>query len=94
VRLLVSPHFRTNAGAAVHALCHALPRRWHQMSVMLSAAALRGPAARSACPRRRRCSIASPASRRLSAPKRRSSSYLSGDRTPHNDADAQGVRSA
>ncbi len=30
--------FRPNPARAVHAFCHALPGRWHQMSVMLSAA--------------------------------------------------------
>src|SRR5262249_43205826 len=30
--------FLPNPQAAVHAFCHALPGRWHQMSVMLSAA--------------------------------------------------------
>ena len=30
--------FAPNPAQAVHAFCHALPGRWHQMSVMLSAA--------------------------------------------------------
>src|SRR4029077_17820151 len=30
--------FRPNVGGTVHAFCHALPNRWHQMSVMLNAA--------------------------------------------------------
>ena len=31
--------FRPNAGRAVHAFCHAVPDTWHQMGVILSAAA-------------------------------------------------------
>ena len=31
--------FRPNAASAVHAFCHALPNTWHQMGVILSAAA-------------------------------------------------------
>ena len=30
--------FLPNPAQAMHAFCHALPARWHQMSVMLSAA--------------------------------------------------------
>ena len=38
--------FRPNPERAVHAFCHALPGRWHQMSVMLSAASALDWAAR------------------------------------------------
>ena len=93
VCLLVSERFRPNANAGVHAFCHALPDRWHQMSVMLSAAS----ALRWAC---RLLGIASEqdllhrvasldAAQRARAPL--FLPYLSGDRTPHNDAEAQGV---
>jgi xylulokinase len=34
----ISKSFRPNPASAMHAFCHALPGRWHQMSVMLSAA--------------------------------------------------------
>ena len=33
-----TPVFAPNASACIHAFCHALPQSWHQMSVMLSAA--------------------------------------------------------
>jgi xylulokinase len=93
VCLLVSERFSPNAGAGVHAFCHALPARWHQMSVMLSAAS----ALRWACAV---LGIGSEAellhrvaalgtTQRVRAPL--FLPYLSGDRTPHNDADAQGV---
>lgn len=38
VLFVVTDRLRANTGSAVHAFCHALPGRWHQMSVMLSAA--------------------------------------------------------
>ena len=94
VIFLCNDRFRPNPARAVHAFCHALPDTWHQMSVMLSAAsALRwvtqllgqpgGEAARSE-------QVA-----RLTATQRAQAPlflpYLSGERTPHNNANAQGV---
>jgi len=38
VIFVASSRFEPNPAQAVHAFCHALPGRWHQMSVMLSAA--------------------------------------------------------
>jgi xylulokinase len=38
VLFVVNDRFRPNPSSAVHAFCHALPQRWHQMCVMLSAA--------------------------------------------------------
>jgi xylulokinase len=38
VIFVVTDSFRPQPQSAVHAFCHALPARWHQMSVMLSAA--------------------------------------------------------
>ena len=38
VLFVADDRFRPNPQAAVHAFCHALPQRWHRMSVMLSAA--------------------------------------------------------
>jgi xylulokinase len=93
VCLLVGDRFHPNADVAVHAFCHALPGRWHQMSVMLSAAsALRwicnvlGQPSEAAL----LDSVASLSPLQRAAPPSR----LSGDRTPHNDADAQGRCSA
>lgn len=93
VCFLVGEGFQANPAAAVHAFCHALPERWHQMSVMLSATS----ALRWAC---NLLGIASEAellcrAASLEAPQRARAPlflpYLSGDRTPHNDARAQGV---
>ncbi|MDH6592998.1 xylulokinase [Variovorax sp. TBS-050B] len=85
--------FLPNPAQAMHAFCHALPGRWHQMSVMLSAAsavswackafgfadeaALLAAAASVAPEARARCPLFLP--------------YLSGERSPHNDPHAQGV---
>ena len=38
VLFVVTPDYQPNAASATHAFCHAVPGRWHQMSVMLSAA--------------------------------------------------------
>ena len=93
VVFLASDRFRPNPRAAVHAFCHALPRRWHQMSVMLSAAsALRWarqllglPSEAALLERVAAMSLAQRERAPLFLP------YLSGERTPHNDPLAQGV---
>ena len=93
VIFVASSRFEPNPAQAVHAFCHALPGRWHQMSVMLSAAsavswaarhlgfgdeaALLAAAARLDVDARERAPIFLP--------------YLSGERSPHNDENAQGV---
>jgi len=85
--------FLPNPALAMHAFCHALPGRWHQMSVMLSAAsavswaaktfrfadeaALLEAAASVPLAQREGCPLFLP--------------YLSGERSPHNNPNAQGV---
>ena len=86
-------HFAPRPEAAVHAFCHALPQRWHQMSVMLSAASAVAWAAR--------CfgfadepSLLAAAATLTPAQRGRAPlflPYLAGERSPHNDAQAQGV---
>ncbi len=77
--------FRPNPAGAVHAFCHCLPDRWHQMSVILSAAASLDWAARligcaGAPALLELAERAGPrAGPELFLP------YLSGERTPHND---------
>jgi xylulokinase len=91
VLFVVNDAFRPNPRRAAHAFCHCLPDTWHQMSVLLSAGgalewavAVTGstdlPAAVAAAQRR-----GIGASTPLFLP------YLSGERTPHNDAKARGV---
>jgi xylulokinase len=81
--------FRPNPARAVHAFCHCLPGMWHQMSVHLSAASCIDWAARligapGAADFFARAEVAGPASGpELFLP------YLSGERTPHNDAEVR-----
>ncbi|MDR6855043.1 xylulokinase [Variovorax guangxiensis] len=85
--------FEPRPKASVHAFCHALPGRWHQMSVMLSASSAVSWAARSFGLGNEAALLAAAAS--LGAEARQHAPlflpYLSGERSPHNDADAQGV---
>lgn len=90
VYFVVTDQFTANPAKAVHSFCHALPHRWHLMSVILSAAsavdwannalginnisALFGLVEQSAV-----------SSGAVFLP------YLSGERTPHNDPYAKGV---
>ncbi len=90
VLFVSNDRFSPNTEGAVHAFCHAVPNTWHQMGVILSAAAslewladvLEAPA---------------PALTRGLDPKPAQPSpvmflpYLSGERTPHNDAGARGA---
>ena len=92
VLFVVNDKFRPNPARAIHAFCHTLPQRWHQMSVMLSAASC----LRWFC---RLCSVDEKtlleevallddealANAPLFLP------YLSGERTPHNDPYALGM---
>ena len=93
VIFVVNDRFRPNPASAVHAFCHAVPNRWHQMSVMLSAAAClswvtRLVGAESEAALVARTETLDPAAQ-LAAPL--FLPYLSGERTPHNDTRARGV---
>jgi xylulokinase len=92
VLFVVTPKYQPNAASATHAFCHAVPDRWHQMSVMLSAASclqwvakLLGASSEAV--------LESQASN-LNAAQRNNAPlflpYLSGERTPHNDAVTRG----
>jgi xylulokinase len=91
VLFLANATYHPNPAGGVHTFCHALPGRWHQMSVILSAASCVDWAARL-------CGFADAGSflAKVEARDRPSRSelflpYLSGERTPHNDPDAKGV---
>ena len=92
VLFVVTPTYQPNAASATHAFCHAVPGRWHQMSVMLAAASalqwvaklLGAPDAGDVAAR----AAALGASDREAAPL--FLPYLSGERTPHNDAQVRG----
>ncbi|WP_394647399.1 xylulokinase [uncultured Sphingomonas sp.] len=81
---------RANPAAAVHAFCHCIPGMWHQMAVHLSAAVCVDWVARligapGAADVFARAEQAGPGNGpELFLP------YLSGERTPHNDAQVRG----
>lgn len=91
VYFVVSDGFLANPESAVHSFCHALPERWHLMSVMLSAAAcLDWAAALTGCadvP----ALLAEAEQARSDVPPLFFLPYLSGERTPHNNPQAKGV---
>ncbi len=93
VLFVVNDRFLPNPGSAVHAFCHALPGRWHQMSVMLSAASCLRWVTRLLGASGEVEMLAEV--EKLDAPARAAAPiflpYLSGERTPHNDPAAQGV---
>ncbi|MBU6501957.1 MAG: xylulokinase [Burkholderiales bacterium] len=90
VIFLATDVFRPAPAQAVHAFAHALPGRWHQMSVMLSAASALSWATRLAGQTSEAVLLAQAA--QLSAARRAQAPlflpYLSGERTPHNNAQA------
>ena len=93
VIFVVSDTFRPNPQSAMHAFCHALPERWHQMSVMLSAASALDWAARM-CGGSDAATLVERAATLGAAQRARAPiflPYLSGERTPHNNPAAQGV---
>jgi xylulokinase len=89
VAFRVTDSFAPAPSSAVHAFCHALPGLWHQMGVMLAAAAslawlssvLATPAAALLAPLGETVRGPSPV---------KFLPYLDGERTPHNDAAATG----
>ena len=83
--------YRPNPSGGVHAFCHALPGMWHQMSVILSAASaltwvtgLTGADSEADLIDETEASGVGPSSVYFLP-------YLSGERTPHNDANALGA---
>ena len=91
VLFVVTDRFRPNPDKASHAFCHCLPSRWHQMSVMLSAAsALDWVAQLTGEPDLQRL-VAAAQARGLRRETPYFLPYLSGERTPYNDAHARGV---
>jgi xylulokinase len=90
VLFAVSDGFAPNTDRAVHAFCHAVPDRWHQMAVVLSAASCLDWVAR--------LTGFADVSNAVTAAEQAVDAhvpvflpYLSGERTPHNDPHAKGV---
>ncbi len=82
--------FRPNAAQAVHAFCHAIPATWHQMAVILAAAGSLDWWSAA-------CGTPAPVLiEELGSPPTQPAEatflpYVSGERTPHNDADVRGA---
>jgi xylulokinase len=90
VSFVATDNLRPDPGHGLHAFCHALPNRWHQMSVMLSAAASLDWAAKLL----RLGSVTDLIELAGDADGRETPiflPYLTGERTPHSDPHAQGV---
>jgi xylulokinase len=91
VFFVAGDRFAPNPKHAVHAFCHCLPGRWHQMSVILSAASCLAWVTRLTGARDEAELLAE-----IEAADRDPGAllflpYLSGERTPHNDPHAMGV---
>lgn len=91
VIFLADDSYRPHPSGGIHTFCHALPNRWHQMAVMLSAASAVDWVAGI-------CGFDDPAALYGAAESANRLSrgemflpYLSGERTPHNNPAAQGV---
>jgi xylulokinase len=89
VLFVSNDRFRPNTEGAVHAFCHAIPDTWHQMGVILSATDSLNWLARITGQKQAELSGAAEAQFRgpgeeIFLP------YLSGERTPHNNANARG----
>lgn len=96
VLFAVTDHLAAAPERTVHAFCHAVPERWHAMAVMLSAASSLSWAAdlvgRAQDMNGFLADIATFAGdRRLRQAAPIFLPYLSGERTPHNDAGATGM---
>jgi xylulokinase len=91
VLFVVTDKFRPNPDRAAHAFCHCLPNRWHQMSVMLSAASVLDWAAQHTGQPDLPRLVESAKARGINRHSPFFLPYLSGERTPHNDPHARGV---
>jgi xylulokinase len=82
--------FRPNTAGAVHAFCHAIPDTWHQMGVILSATDSLNWL--SAVTGKKQAELSAAAEAEFKGPGEEIFlPYLSGERTPHNNADARGA---
>lgn len=89
VLFAANDQYRPNADSAVHSFCHVLPQTWHQMGVILSAAdslnwfAKINETTAADLTRELGDQLKTPGNVRFLP-------YLSGERTPHNDALVRG----
>jgi xylulokinase len=82
--------FSPNTEGAVHAFCHAIPDTWHQMGVILSATDSLNWLSR--ITGKKQAELSGEAEAQFSGPGETIFlPYLSGERTPHNNANARGT---
>ena len=88
VLFVSTPNYAPNTDNAVHAFCHAIPDTWHQMGVILSATDSLNWLARitGKTPAELSKAAAGPSDSAVTF-----LPYLSGERTPHNNANARGA---
>ncbi|MDE2133188.1 MAG: xylulokinase [Alphaproteobacteria bacterium] len=91
VLFVATDRFRPNPAKAAHAFCHCLPGRWHQMSVILTAAAALDWVTQLAGFENVVAAAAAAEARGIRPQSPIYLPYLSGERTPHNDPYARGV---
>jgi xylulokinase len=91
VLFLAGSGYTPNPAGGVHSFCHALPGRWHQMSVILSAASCADWAATLTGAGDTGAFFAAIEARNTPAASEIFLPYLSGERTPHNDPHAKGL---
>ena len=90
VLFVANDTYLPNAASAVHTFCHALPASWHQMGVNLSATDSLNWLASLTC--RSVAELTGELGEALKPPGNVTFlPYLSGERTPHNDAKIRGV---
>jgi xylulokinase len=91
VLFVVTERFRPDPDKAVHAFCHCLPSRWHQMSVTMSAASALDWVAQLTGASELQRLVAAAQARGLRRRAPYFLPYLSGERTPYNDPHARGA---
>jgi xylulokinase len=89
VLFVSNDRFRPNTAGAVHAFCHAIPETWHQMGVILSATDSLNWL--SSVTGLKQAELSARAEASFNGPGEEIFlPYLSGERTPHNNANARG----
>ena len=91
VLFLACADYHPDPDSGVHTFCHAVPGRWHQMSVMLSAASCLSWAAQACGAADAAALVAEAEADDRACDQELFLPYLSGERTPHNDPQARGV---
>ncbi|HTJ57494.1 MAG TPA: xylulokinase [Devosiaceae bacterium] len=90
VLFVSNDRFRPNTEGAVHAFCHAIPNTWHQMGVILSATDSLNWL--SSVTGQKQAELSQKAEATYKGPGEEIFlPYLSGERTPHNNANARGA---